>query len=122
MTANQSRLLGVALLLATMGFIKYLAKLNDAPDDSAERAVQQALANKYQAEREVARSRARLEAGAYVLRSKRLSDSEELQVIVVPENNSEEFDTRCVVYKNSDLRTSSITCTGIYFRPPAPPL
>lgn len=121
MTANQSRLLGVALLLSAVSVVMYLAKRNDAPDDSGERAVQQALAKKYQVEQEVARSRARLEAGAFILRSKRVSDSEVIQVVVIPESTTEELDTRCIVYKNSELRTSSIACSGVYFRPPAPP-
>lgn len=121
MTANQSRLLGVALLLFTVGLISYLAKRNDTPDDSAERAVQQSLASKYQAEEEIARARARLEAGGYVLSNKRISDNEQLQIIVIPEGYTPELDTRCIVYKNSDLRTSSITCSGVLFRQPAAP-
>lgn len=119
MTANQSRLLGVALLLSAAGLVSYLARLNDAPDDSAERAVQQSLVNKYQAEGEIARARARLEAGGYVLSTRHLSDNEQLQIVVIPEGYTPELDTCCIVYKNSDLRTSSITCTGVLFRQPA---
>lgn len=121
MTANQSRLLGVVLLLSAVGLISYLTRLNNAPDDSAEHAVQQSLVNKYQAEEDLARARARLEAGGYILSSKRLSDNEQLQIIVIPEGYTPELDTRCIVYKNSDLRTSSITCTGVLFRQPAAP-
>src|SRR5262245_37818050 len=121
MTNSQSRLLGIALLLLTAGVVAYLARLNDAADGSGSDAVRQALARKLQDEQEYARARARLDAGAYVVRSKRLSDSEEIEIILIPEGMTAELDTRCVVYKNVELRTSSITCSGILFSQPAPP-
>ena len=122
MTANQSRLLGVALLLAAISAVMYLARLNDAFDGAADRrAAQEAVAHRQQVEQELARSRARLERGAYVLNAKRISDSEEIQTILIPEGHSEELDTRCVVYKNTELHTSSIACTGILFSRATPP-
>jgi len=122
MTANQSRLLGVALLLSAVGLSAYLARLNNPPDDAAERkAAQDAIARRLKLEESYARSKARLDAGAYIAATKRISDSEEIQTIVIPEGYTEELDTRCIVYKNAELRTSSISCTGINFRQPVPP-
>ncbi len=122
MTANQSRLLGVALLLAAIAGFVQLARLNEPADGAADRGLaQDVLARKHEAEQELARSRARLEAGAFVLRRKHLSDSEDIEVIVIPEGLADALDTRCIVYRNSELRTSSIACSGIYFPPAAPP-
>ncbi len=120
MTANQSRLLGVALLLSAIAVIARLAVGVDAsgPEergDARETLRREALEASY------AKSRARLEAGAYIASRKRISDSEEIETVVIPEGQAEELDTRCLIYKNSELRTSSITCTGILFRQSAPP-
>jgi len=114
MTATQSRLLGFALLLAAIAFVVFLAKGSDAVDASA--TTPDALARKQQLEEATAKLRARFDSGAYIQRTKQLSDREELEVIVIPEGYTEELDTRCIVYRNLELKTSSMTCSGILFR------
>ena len=109
MTANQ-RLLGVALLLAAAAAALQLAVLFGRDPAEAERRTAPG-----------ASQQERLDRGAYVVRSKQITDTENVQTIVIPEGLSTEFDTRCVVYQNSELRTSSITCTGILFRHSLPP-
>jgi hypothetical protein len=122
MTANQSRLLGVALLLAAVSAVIQLARGGDTADGVTERRTAgDASAGKQRTDQSDARAKARLEHGAYILRSKRISDAETIETIIVPESLSDEFDTRCIVYQNADLRTSSITCTGVLYRPPVPP-
>jgi hypothetical protein len=114
MTANRSGLLGVALLFGTVTAVMFLFRGGDGADNAANvNEAQRALARKQQLEQAYAQSRARLELGAYVLSSKRVSETEEIATLVIPEGLAEELDTRCVVYKNSELRTSSITCSGI---------
>ena len=122
MTVWQSRLLGVALLLATVGVVLRLAAHSDAADSGATSpSTADVLAKKALLDDAVARAKARLDGGPYVLRTKQVSPSEQLQVIILPEGYTEELDTRCVVYTNSELHTSAITCTGIMFRQPGPP-
>jgi hypothetical protein len=116
MSANQSRLLGVALLLSAIAVLVRLGGGGDAGDRSDDKVAQDALARKHELEQSYAKSRARLEAGPYISSSKHISDSEEIQTIVIPESMSEELDTRCIVYKNAELKTASISCTGILFR------
>ena len=115
MTAGQSRLLGVALLLATVAFVMHITNSGDAAQDRGPSpdAGNSALA------REIAQSRTRFESGPYVAKAKQLSDRETIQLIVIPEGYTSELDTRCVVYENSELRTSTITCSGPMFRPAA---
>jgi hypothetical protein len=122
MTANQSRLLGVALLAVVIATIAQLSRREDAADGAAGRgSTPEALAKKQAVELDLARAKARFENGAFIQRSKRISDTEELQIIVVPEGYTEELDTRCIVYRNLQSGTSSISCTGVLFRQPAAP-
>ena len=122
MTANQSRLLGVALLLSAVAVVMRFSGSGDAGDGApVPAAARSAPAGAHEVDLAGARSRARLEAGAYIAGSKRISDSEEIQTVVIPEGRSEELDTRCIVYKNAELKTSSITCSGVLFRQSAPP-
>lgn len=60
----------------------------------------------------VRQARARLDRGAYVHTRKRISDTEEVEVLIVPEAQADALDTRCIVYTNTELKTSSITCNG----------
>ena len=111
MTAMQSRLLGVALLLSAVSFVMYITRSDDAAQDRAPSPDAGTSA------REIAQSRARFESGPYIAIAKQLSDRENIQLIVIPEGYSTELDTRCVVYENLELRTSTITCSGPMFRP-----
>ena len=114
MTAMQSRLLGVAILVGTVAIVTHVVKGSDPA--SASGPSREGPAGKEQTEIEAAQARARLERGAYVLSSKRLSDHEEIVQIVIPEGYVEDLDTRCVVYRDVELRTSTMTCSGIKFR------
>ena len=120
MTANQLRLLGVALLLAAAAAAPQLLGLfgGDSADNGLERSAARNSTRQQQLERT---QQERLDHGAYVLRSKQLTETESVETIVIPEALSSEFDTRCVVYRNSELRTSSIACAGILFRQSLPP-
>ena len=119
MTATQSRLLGVALLLASISVVLRLTSGSDPSESATAEGSRDAIARKAQMEQESARSRARFEEGAFVKSSKQLSDHEVLQVIVIPESYVEELDTRCVVYQNLESRTSTMDCSGAMFRRPA---
>ena len=123
MTANQSRLLGVALLLSAVALVMRLGAGGDSGDGPSDRqGVRAAPAGAGEQEQpSYAGSTARLEAGAYIAGSKRISDTEEIQTVVIPEGRAEELDTRCIVYKNTEFRSASIICSGILFRQPAPP-
>jgi hypothetical protein len=122
MSANQSRLLGVVLLLLVIAAFTQLSMREDAVDGTVDRtSTPESLAKKKLVEQDLARAKARFESGAFIQRSKRISDTEELQIIVVPEGYAEELDTRCIVYKNLQTGTSSISCTGVLFRQPAAP-
>ena len=112
MTNMQSRLLGVAVLLAAVAFVVHITRSGDAAQDRGPSpdAANSALAG------EIAKSRARLESGAFIASAKQLSDHETIQQIVIPEGYTSELDTRCVVYENLELRTSTITCSGPMFR------
>jgi hypothetical protein len=113
MTPTQSRLLGVAILLSAIAFVMHITSGGDAAQDRGPSpdAGNSALA------REIAQSRARFESGPYVANAKQLTDRENIQLIIIPEGYTSELDTRCVVYENSELRTSTITCSGPMFRP-----
>jgi hypothetical protein len=78
----------------------------DAPPDKTRRDVEQRYED----------ARARLAAGARIVSRKRISDTEEIEVVLIPEAYSEALDTRCVVYKNSELNTSSLACSGAGWR------
>ena len=123
MTANQSRLLGVALLLSAVAMVMQFGAGGDAGDATpARQGAQGAPAGMREQEQpSYARSTARLEAGAYIADSKRISDTEEIQTVIIPQGRTEELDTRCIVYKNAEFRSASITCAGVLFRQSAPP-
>jgi hypothetical protein len=110
MTANQSRLLGIAILLAFIALILHLSKSGEAESGSAAVAIQPGAADS-----DYERAKARLAQGPYVASIKRLSENEEIEVIVIPESYATESDTRCIVYKNFALGSSSLTCSGTYF-------
>ncbi len=118
MTAMQMRVVGVAILAAVVAILMNVVKGGDMASGGS--SSPEALARQNQLETDAARSRARFDAGAYILRSKQLSEHEELKLIVIPEGYVEDLDTRCVVYQDSELRTSTITCNGIKFRSLAP--
>ena len=52
----------------------------------------------------------RFEDWAYIERSKALSPTDELSVVVVPSQLDRTFDMRCLVYKNSALEQVSFQC------------
>jgi hypothetical protein len=89
MTVNQSRLLGVAVLVSLVSLAMHLVREN---------------------------ARARLAAGAYVARTRQLSEHQTLVEIVIPEAYSQELDTRCIVYQNAELASSTMDCAGPLFR------
>jgi hypothetical protein len=113
MTNLQSRMLGVAIAAAATLVVLHLAPSQNASGDAApgdRGARQQPI------EDAVREARARLERGAYVQSRKRISDIEEVEVLIVPEGTADTLDTRCIVYNNSELKTSSISCNGVGWR------
>jgi hypothetical protein len=120
MNAHQSRLLGIAVLAVTALVAARLVAYQESRERPVEN-VTDVLAKKAAADEAVARAKARYERGAYILRAKELSSSERLEVILLPEAHSEELETRCIVYKNTENRTSAIACTGVMYSQPEPP-
>jgi hypothetical protein len=117
MTNLQSRMLGVAIAAAATLFVLHLAPSQNAGDDAA---TDDRRIHAQRIEEAVRQARARLERGAYVHSRKRISDTEEIEVLIVPEGTAGTLDTRCIVYTNSELKTSSITCNGAAWQVAAP--
>ncbi|HEY9446356.1 MAG TPA: hypothetical protein VIQ62_04715 [Burkholderiales bacterium] len=114
MTATQSRTLGVALAVAALVVMIGVGReetAEDAPPDKTRR-----VDRARDVEQRYEDARARLAAGARIVSRKRISDTEEIEVVLIPEAYSEALDTRCVVYKNSELNTSSLACSGAGWR------
>jgi hypothetical protein len=111
-------MLGVAIAAAATLLVLRLASSQNAGDDAA---TSDRRIHAQQIEDGVRQARARLERGAYVHSRKRISDTEEVEVLIVPEGTADTLDTRCIVYTNSELKTSSITCNGVTWQaaPPA---
>ena len=114
MTALQSRMLGIAIAAATLLIVLHLSPTQSTREDAA---TSDHRAREQQIEQAVRQARARLDRGAYVHTRKRISDTEELEILIVPEGQTDTLDTRCIVYNNSELQTSSITCSGLAWRP-----
>ena len=117
MTNLQSRMLGVAIAAAATLLVLHLAPPQNAGDDAA---TNDRRIHAQRIEEGVRQARARLERGAYVHMRKRISDTEEVEVLIVPEGAADTLDTRCIVYTNSELKTSSITCNGVAWQAAAP--
>jgi hypothetical protein len=110
-------MLGVAIAAAATLLVLRLASSQNAGDDAA---TSDRRIHAQQIEDGVRQARARLERGAYVHSRKRISDTEEVEVLIVPEGTADTLDTRCIVYTNSELKTSSITCNGVTWQAAAP--
>jgi len=110
MTDLQSRMLGVAITAVAALLVLQLAASQNARDDTA---AGNAGGREQPIEDAVRAARARLERGAYVQSRKRISDNEEVEVLIVPEGTADALDTRCIVYTNYELKTASITCNGV---------
>jgi hypothetical protein len=110
-------MLGVAIAAAATLLVLRLASSQNAGDDAA---TSDRRIHAQQIEDGVRQARARLERGAYVHSRKRISDTEEVEVLIVPEGTADTLDTRCIVYTNSELKTSSITCNGAAWQVAAP--
>ncbi|MGE5522512.1 MAG: hypothetical protein ACM3SS_02270 [Rhodospirillaceae bacterium] len=103
-------MLGIAVAAAAALVVFHLAPSATPRDDDSSAA--QRATREHELQEAVRQARARLERGAYVHTRKRISDTEEVQVLIVPEARADALDTRCIIYTNSELKTSSITCNG----------
>jgi hypothetical protein len=110
MTNLQSRMLGIAIAAAATLLVLRLAPSQSPRDDAT---AGDPRTHEQQLEDAVRQARTRLDRGAYVQMRKRISDTEEVEVLIVPEGAADTLDTRCIVYTNSELKTSSITCNGV---------
>ena len=52
----------------------------------------------------------RFDDWAYITKTKRLSDTEELSLLIVPSNLSKILDTKCFIYKNREFNQVVMTC------------
>jgi hypothetical protein len=121
MTANQSRLLGLAILVASVAVVTHLLRGAGTSDVAADnRPATEIVGRTAIEDADSTRLRARFDAGAYVAHRKQLADGEEIVEIVIPEGLSEELDTRCIVYRNAGQPIPSMACSGIRFGQPAP--
>jgi len=114
MTATQSRVLGVALAAAALAVVIGVVRQDGAGVEPADATPR--VAHAREVERRYEEARARLAAGARIVSRRRISEAEEIEVVLIPEAYSEALDTRCVVYKNSELNTSSLACSGAGWR------
>ena len=113
MPALQSRLLVAVIFVASAALVVQFAGNREAPPQN--------LAISQDADtQELARLRARFEAGPFLQSSRQISERETIEVVVIPESYSPDLDTRCVVHQNTEIRMSTITCSGPKFRPTLP--
>lgn len=110
MTNLQSRMMGIAIAAAAALLVLNLSPWSSTRDEAS---AAETRTQEQRIEDAVREARARLHRGAYVQTRKRISDTEEVEVLVVPEGSADTLDTRCIVYTNSELKTSSITCNGV---------
>lgn len=56
---------------------------------------------------------ARFKAWAYVAKTKEIGSGETLKLIVVPHPYGDSiYDTKCIIYANSELKQTSMSCQG----------
>ena len=113
MSALQSRLLVAVIFVASATLVVQIAGNHEAASQD------RAISHDPDAQ-ELARLRARFEAGPFLQSSRPISEREIIEVIVIPESYSPDLDTRCVVHQNTESRMSTITCSGPKFRPTLP--
>ena len=54
----------------------------------------------------------RVKDWAYVARSKQITPTEELSLIVVPSEFGEPLDVKCLIYKNREFNQATMVCPG----------
>lgn len=54
--------------------------------------------------------RERAKAGAFIESTKKLSENEELSVVVLPSSYGEFLDTRCVIYRHREFKQATFSC------------
>lgn len=55
----------------------------------------------------------RVKDWAYVARSKQITPTEELSLVVVPSEFGEPLDVKCFIYKNREFNQATMVCPGI---------
>lgn len=90
-------------MLKAIGLIFVTAAISGCYDASARKSPEERFV-------ENAALQQRVNDWAYVVRTKQLSPTEELSVVVVPSQMNATTDTRCLIYKNREFQTVTFTC------------
>lgn len=55
-------------------------------------------------------SELRAKEGPFILSTKKLSETEEISIVIMPSPYGDIFDTRCVIYRNREFKQATFNC------------
>ena len=94
-------------MLKTSAALIVIASLAGCYDTSAKKSPEEKFV-------EHAAVQQRVNNWAYVARTKELSPTEELSLVIVPSQATPTADTRCLIYRNREFHTVTFTCPGAH--------